>query len=317
MAITGKVNASEFIPKLWEGDIMRAYEKKLIAKHICAMNPNAKIEKFGDVVHFPMLEDPAIKYYVPHGINSMAAATDLVPSSATAGTTITYDDLVSHERTLEINRAPYFSFEVDDILEAQSNVGVRGSQTQRAGYMLRDEADRFILGLAPGIIGATEGTNITTAQQVTATVNNANVLSSIGKLKRILEDRNVPNEECFIVIPPWVKMMLKLAGIQFSILEGTKGVKDGVEWTSDLGFDMYVSNNLKALESSGARVGEYIVGGSKKATCYANQIKDTEALRLEDKFCWGVRGLNLYGAKIIKPELMVLGIFTEGAPTNI
>jgi hypothetical protein len=112
-------------------------------------------------------------------------------------------------------------------------------------------------------------------------------------------------------------MMLKLAGIQFSILEGTKGVKDGIEWTSDLGFDMYVSNNLKALESSGARVGEYIVGGSKKATCYANQIKNTEALRLEDKFCWGVRGLNLYGAKIIKPELMVLGIFTEGSPANI
>ncbi len=301
MAVTDGVTRDTFIPKLWEADILRAYEKNLVAKQICAINPKAPITKYGDIVHFPGLKDPNITDYVSVGIKD-------ADKTATA---ITYEDLEDTDVRLVIDRAKKFSFKVDDVLEAQTQVGVQGSQTQRAGYKLRDECDQYILSLAPDAIG-TGDDNIKAAQVVTATVTNSNVLSRIGMMKRILEEANVPNEESFIVIPPWVKLMLRLAGIQFSILEGTNGAKNGIEWTSDLGFDLYVSNNLKKAEGV-----TNLVGGSKQAMCYAGQIMKTEALRLEDYFADGVRGLHLYGGKIVRPELMTVGVFTEGEISGI
>lgn len=301
MAITDGVTRDTFIPKLWEADVIRAYEKNLIAKQICAINPSAPIKKYGDVVHFPGLKDPHISDYVPVGIKD--ANKTVAP--------IEYEDLEDTDITLVIDRAKKFNFRVDDVLEAQTQVGVQGSQTQRAGYMLRDECDQYILSLAPDDIGEGDN-NIKASQVVTATITNSNVISRIGMMKRILEEANIPNEESYIVIPPWVKLMLRLAGIQFSILEGTNGAKNGIEWTSDLGFDLYVSNNLK---KQGAVTN--LVGGSKKAMCYAGQIMKTEALRLEDYFADGVRGLHLYGGKIIRPELMTVGVFTEGEISGI
>ena len=308
-AISGKIAASTFIPKLWEADIIRAYEKKLIAKEICAMNPKAKIEKYGDTVHFPGLNDPTIGTYIPHGID---AEYGVVPSGTESATTISYEDLTNTDVTLVIDRAKYFAFQVDDILEAQSNVGVRGSQTQRAGYMLRDECDQYILGLAAtDVANSGDITNI-----VTSTVTAKNVLIELGQMARLLDEANIPLEERFVVIPPWLKLKLSLAGIEFSIKEGDKA-KNGVEWTNTLGYDLYVSNNLTPIMETTTKIGDYIVGGSKKAIAYAGQIQNTEAMRLEDKFAYGVRGLHLYGAKIIRPELLAVGVFTEGEDTDL
>ena len=308
MAITGKVNASTFIPKLWEADIIRSYEKKLVAKNICAINPKAPIKKYGDTVHFPGLADPTIGDYVPVGINN----------ANSNATTISYEDLTNTDVTLVIDQAKYFAFRVDDILEAQSNVGVRGSQTQRAGYKLRDTADSYILGLPPAGVAAGTVTNVVdySGQSSAPTVTAKNVLIAIGQMSRLLDEANIPNEEKFIVIPPWVKLKLALAGIEFSIREGDKA-RDGVEWNNSMGFDMFVSNNLTNLLESTTVVGSMVVGGSKKAMAYAGQIQNTEALRLEDNFAYGVRGLHLYGAKIIRPELLVVGKFKEGEDTDL
>lgn len=302
MAVTG-VSRTTFIPKLWEASVLRAYENKLVAKEICGLNPKAPITKYGDTVHFPGLADPTIGTYVPDGI---------ADASATA-TTITYQNLTDSDVTLVIDQAKYFAFKVDDILEAQTEIGVRGSQTERAGYKLRDDADKYILGLAPAAVTAG---SITAGQVVSGSITSANVISSIGEMKKIIEEANVPNEESFIVIPPWLKLKLHLAGIKFSILEGTKGVKNGIEWTNDLGFDMYVSNNLTETTASSTTT-THVVGGSKKAMCYAGQILNTEAMRLEGSFAYGVRGLHLYGAKIIRPELMTVGQFVEAAESTI
>lgn len=314
-AISGQVATSTFIPKLWEADILRSYEKKLIAKNICAMNPKAPIKKYGDTVHFPGLADPTIGTYIPVGIN---ANQNLVPDGTEAATTISYENLTNTDVTLVIDQAKYFAFQVDDILEAQSNVGVRGSQTQRAGYMLRDDCDKYILGLAPAGVTAGTVTNVVDYSGASSapTVTAKNVLIAIGQMSRLLDEANIPNEEKFIVIPPWVKLKLALAGIEFSIREGDKA-RDGVEWNNSMGFDMFVSNNLTALLESTTPVGSMVVGGSKKAIAYAGQIQNTEALRLEDNFAYGVRGLHLYGAKIIRPELLVVGKFKEGEDTDL
>ena len=322
MAVTNQISATTFIPKLWEADIIRSYEKNLIAKNICAMNPKAPIKKYGDIVHFPGLADPTIKDYEPNGINSSGSQVPITGSASDlthdGGTTIFYDNMVNTDVTLTIDRAKYFSFKVDDILEAQSNVGVRGSQTQRAGYKLRDECDQYILSLAPTAVTGGTVTNVVdySGQSSAPTVTAKNVLIAIGQMSRLLDEANIPNEEKFIVIPPWVKLKLALAGIEFSIREGDKA-RDGVEWNNSMGFDMFVSNNLTNLLESTTPVGSMVVGGSKKAIAYAGQIQSTEAMRLEGSFAYGVRGLHLYGAAIIRPELLCVGKFKEGEDTDL
>jgi len=275
------IDKTTFIPKLWEASILRSLEKDLVATHICTTDFTGEIKKYGDTVHFPSLADPTISKYEG---------------------TINYEELANTDTALVIDQKDYFAFKVDDIDEAQANVGVENSQTQRAGYKLRDQCDQYLLGLYTDAEHSVESTAVTSA----------NVLSLIGEMAKKLDEANVPNEQKWIVIPPWLKLKLRLAGISFSIKEGTSQAKSGLEWTKELGFDLYVSNNV--ADTSGAY---HCMGGSKNAIAFADQLLKTRAMPLENSFAVGVSGLHVYGAKVIKPEELVVGNFTEANETAI
>ena len=274
------IDKTTFIPKLWEATILRAYENNIIAKQICYTDFTGEIKKMGDSVTFPGLADPTVSKYT----NS-----------------INYEDLENADVTLIVDQQDYFGFKVSDIIAAQSNVNVQGSQAERAGYKLRDNCDKYVLGLH------TEATHEVTNEALTS----ANVISAIGEMNQKLDEANVPNEQKWIVIPPWVKLKLMLAGIKFSIKEGS-GAMDGTEWTKELGFNLYVSNNIALAGGS-----SYCLGGSKGAIAFADQLTKIRAMELEDSFDTGVSGLHVYGAKVLKPDELVKGVFKAGAETTI
>ena len=59
------------------------------------------------------------------------------------------------------------------------------------------------------------------------------------------------------------------------------------------------------------------MAGSKNAIAFADQITETEDIRLIDTFDTAVRGLHVYGAKVIKPLELATGSLTFGAETTI
>jgi hypothetical protein len=119
--------------------------------------------------------------------------------------------------------------------------------------------------------------------------------------------------DMWLVIPPWVQLVLELAGIKFSINEGING-KGGMSWSKTLGFDTFVTNQV--VETAGTPVSE-IMAGSYNAIGYAQGLMKTEALRAETAFATHIRGRLVYGCKVLKPKELARATLTYTAETAI
>lgn len=276
--------ATSFIPELWAATVIRNMENNLVAKRICNTEFTGEISKHGSTVHFAGLADPSINTYEG---------------------TIDYEDLYSAEIALTCDQKNYFAFKVSDIDNAQSVVDLENSQAARAAYMLKDRCDAYILSLY----------GEAASEYVDTSLDSKSVFSAIGEMSKRLDEANVPTEQKWIVIPPWVKLKLALAGVRFSVKDGTEQ-SNGVEWTRELGCDLYVSNNVFTIYNENIPT-SYCLGGSKNAIAFADSVINTRAMDLEDSFDVGVSGLHVFGAKVIKGNELVCGVFTESAETDI
>jgi hypothetical protein len=277
------MSTPQFVPQIWTTKINRVLEDILIAKKICTLEAQGEIKKAGDTVYFNGLSDPTISDYTG---------------------SLTYEELKDSGVVLQIDQQKSFSFKVSDIDKAQSSVDEKGSQASRAAYKLREVADSFILG------------KYTDAKHtVTGTITTANVLSKVGEACQKLAEENVSESDMFMIIPPWLRLKLQLAGIKFNINEGINGT-GGMAWTKELGFDMYVTNQVVNLGST-ATPQSQVLAGAYNSIAYADQIVKTESIRLQEAFDDAVRGLHVYGGKTVRPDHLVNCDFTFGAETTI
>jgi hypothetical protein len=278
------MSISNFIPQIWSTKILRTLEDNLVGKRICTLDAEGEIKKFGDTVIFNGLADPTISSY--------------------SGSSISYEALQDASVVLQINQQDYFAFKVGDIEKAQANVDVKGSQADRAAYKLQQTADSYILGLY-GQAGLTSS----------GTITSANIFSKVGEVQQSLAQNNVSDSDMWMVIPPWIRLKLELAGVKFQVNNGTNGT-GGMAWTDSLGFDIYVTNQVANTGTIATPVSK-VLAGSYNSIAFASQIMETEAIRLESTFDTGVRGLHVYGAKVIQPNLLHTATFTYSAETTI
>lgn len=280
--MAGNVNADAFIPEIWDAAVYRTLEDNLVAKKICR-NYSNKVSKAGDTIHFNGLADPTVSTY---------------------SGSVSYENLVAPTVSLLVDQQKYYAFDVTDIEETMANVDLRGSQAERAAYMLKQTADQYVCQLY------TQAANTVTAD---STCDTATILGDIGEMKRALQENNVPENNMWLVIPPWVQLKLELAGIKFAINNGING-KGGMSWARVLGFDTYVTNSV--YESVATPV-SHLLAGSYDSIVYAEALMKSEALRSETAFSTHVRGLHVYGAKVIKPKELVTITCTYTAETAI
>jgi hypothetical protein len=279
------MSTQNFVPKLWAATILRTLEDNLVAMKICNTQYTGEIKKKGDAVYFNGLADPTIASYT--------------------GSTISYESLQDSRLTLLVDQADMFAFKVGDIEKIQAELDLKGSQAQRAAYGLKKNADTYVMGLY-----AQAGKTVSAA-----TITSANVYSVIGTFQQLLAESNVPENDMWMTIPPWLRLKLQLAGVKFQVKNGTNGT-GGMAWTDELGFDIYVTNQVVNTGTVATPVSQ-IMAGSKNAIAFANQLTETEDIRLIDTFDTAVRGLNTYGAKVVKPLELVTGALTLGAETTI
>jgi len=274
-----------FIPQIWATKILRTLEDNLVAKRICTLEAEGEIKKFGDTVFFNGLADPTISAYT--------------------GGSITYEALVDSQTALLINQQDYFAFKVTDIEKAQANVDLKGSQASRAAYKLQQSADSFIMGLH-GQAGLTS-TN--------TSVQSDDIFSTVGEIQNSLAQNNVSDSDMWMIIPPWVRLKLELAGVKFQINNGINGT-GGMAWTDALGFDIYVTNQVVTPGTVSVPVSK-VMAGSYNSIAFASQIMETENIRLIDTFDNAVRGLHVYGGKVIQPNLLHTATLTYAAESTI
>lgn len=283
------MSVKNFKPAFWAAVVMRTLEDSLVAKKICTQEYLGEVKKAGDRVYFAGLADPTIGDYT--------------------GAAISYESLNDSQLALIVDKQKYYGFLVDDIDAAQANVDLKNSQIKRAAYGLQRTVDEYILGSAAFSKDALAGT------VTDATCDTATIISDFGTLWQHLAEQNVPDGQMWAVIPPWVKLKLELAGIKFSINEGINGT-GGMAWTKELGFDIFVSNNVYNSGTAVAPVST-IMAGSYNAIGFADQVSVTEAFRHPDHFSDACRGLYTYGAKVLKPKELAKAVLTYKAETSI
>ena len=279
MAVTG------FIPKLWSARLLNALDKSHVFANVVNRDYEGEIKKMGDTVHINTIGAVTIGTYTQN--------TDFSSGPETLATT---------DQTLTIDQAKYFNFQVDDIDAAQAAGDIMDKAMTRAAYGLADASDKYIAGI---LAGAADASNLVSSSAVALT--SSNVYENVVKMRTILDKANVPTAGRWLVIPPEMYAL---------ILLDDRFVKTGGEMAEGIlrtglvaqaaGFDIYLSNNCVSANVS-EKTTYTITGGVDSAATYAEQIVSTEAYRPEKRFADAVKGLHVYGAKVVdKAQLACL-----------
>ena len=276
-----------FIPEYWAQQIFKDYDKQFVFGALCNRDYEGEITQAGDRVRINGIGPVTVSDYT---------------KNSTAGVSI--EQLTGADMTLVIDKADYFGFFVDDIDKAQASPkGVLQEGMRKAAVKLADTADARIAGLY-----AQAGTLLTTAAfGPTAAPEQLTIIH------RKLDELNVPFEGRWLAFPPFGVQALLMAGIGFT--PTTAGRVTNVDYTAEyragrigrtLGFDIYMTNNLTDNAAATAAVPyKYCLAGTNDAITFADQIVNVEAFRPETMFSDAVKGLHVYGYKVVQPKALV------------
>ena len=204
---------------------------------------------------------------------------------------ISYSDVTSSTIELDINKAKSYAFKVDDILREQADIDFMNEAANDAAQNMKIAIEQDVFA------NVAAGSSLTDINGTPANVTSANVLGHILDAGQLLDENNIPEDGRFMIINPAVATVLKQSELRQAYLTGdnVSPLRNGFIGTVDR-FNMYVSNNLST--TSGVTSGLF---GHPKAIAYASQMTNTETVRLESSFGDGVRGLSVYGYKVILP----------------
>lgn len=271
------MSIQSFIPELWSTRFVTTLQKNLVYANLCNRYWEGEIKQVGDTVR----------------INEIGPIT---VGDYTRDTIVTPQELESAQQVLVIDQAKYFAFKVDDLDRAQAQGDVMAAAIESAAYYIRDAIDQYIAGKF------TEASYTTSA----TAVNSQNVLAATLTLAERLTANNVPLEGRWIVVPPWYMTKLVLAKILVETSPNDTFENGFVGKVA--GMDVYVSNNVQVEGSN-----YYVMAGSKEAITFADKLSKIEPYRLEGSFADAVRGLYLFGAKVVQPRALVVGLYSAGA----
>jgi len=274
MAITN------FQPEIWSATLLTSLKKSLVfaAPGVCNRNYEGEITAGGDSVRIISISRPSIGTYVK------------------GSTTVTPQALTDAERTLLIDQQKYFAFYIDDIDKAQAKAGgaLMTEAAQESAYGLRDVADQYVAGLYTGIAS---GNAIST----TAITTSALAVTGLLNLKTKLDNVDVPTQGRYVIIPPWYHALL-LGSTLFTAVDSSgnsEGLRNGTVGRA-YGFDILLSNNCVNVTGD-----DWIVqAGIPGAITYADQIIEVEGYRPESAFSDALKGLHVYGAKVVRPTAL-------------
>jgi hypothetical protein len=165
---------------------------------------------------------------------------------------------------------------------------------QRASYGMADVADKYIAGFYTGVDSANTIGDDTTPIVPTS----ANAYEYLVDLAVKLDEANVPSIGRFVVVPSWYHGLL-LKDARFTkdptlMATGYIGEVDGLR--------VFKSNNVPNTAGTKFK----IMAGSPIAISFAQQLVETEAYRPEKSFSDAIKGLAVYGCKLVQPKAIAV-----------
>ncbi len=284
-----------FIPTLWGARLLEALRKELVFAQAGIINRDyqGEFSQAGDTVKLHSIGDPTIFDYTKN-VDMPGAET-----------------LSDAERTLTITQAKAFNFQVDDVDAAQQIPKVMGGAMARAAYRLTDIADQYLA--AQMLAGRNVANDIgSDALPIVAPSPNGGATGAYEQLVDLsvkLNERSVPRNGRFAVVPPWYEGILRkddrfIANEAASMQAGQPLLNGSIGRAA--GFEILVSNNTPTNAAPAGAASQSVrfkvVAGHPIATTFADTISKVEAYRPERRFADAVKGLHVYGAGVTEPD---------------
>ena len=206
-----------------------------------------------------------------------------------------------------VDQAKYYNFYLNDVDKAQAKPGLIDAAMASASHGLAEAVDKYLADLLSKATGV-----ITTGLDSTATplqITAANAYELLVNMKTALDKANVPKMGRKVVLPPEFEGYM-LMDNRFAANGGKgEGRLENGAVARAAGFDIYISNNVP--NTSGAKY--KVIASTQESNTYAEQLVKTEAYRREKGFDDGVKGLLVYGAKVVRPAAVAVATVNFGA----
>jgi hypothetical protein len=314
---TNPAYSGTFIPNLWADKLLiKFYENTMLAQ-VCNTDYEGQFKSKGDSIRIRTRPDVTIRPYE-------------------VGMNLQYEVPTPGYLDMQIDQGIYFGVKVSDVLQYQADRDLMNMFTEEAGKQMKIAIEEEVFynafvtnGPANANYGANAGAlsggyNLGTDVTPIDATNPNNVLQAILRMSSVMDEQNVPPDGRFLIISPYDRHLLLQTNIAATFFSGDS---TSIQRTGKIGtldrFTVYVSNLLPRAEAgkgyvmarastdkgtvvSGAKARRMMVAGTKHAVSFAASIEKTEPMRDPTDFGDIVRGLAIYGRKVVKPETLVI-----------
>ena len=280
------MSIQNFISTVWSESLYEELNKRYVAVANCNRDFEGDIKSQGAVVKICGVGPISVGDYQKN-TNMSAPQT-----------------LNDNVRELVIDQAKYFNFQIDDIDRAQSNPKLMDAAMRNAAAALADEADRYIYGLHVNHPYVESHYDVT----------EENILNFIIRARQKLYEHNVYDDsEVVLEVSPMVASLIYRAKLELSTANN-ETMETGCIG-SIAGCKIFVTNSVESEEAGGDIYLNRCFMRTKRAIAFAEQLSEIDAYRPENRFADAMKGLHLYGAKVVYPkELIVLELNVPYTP---
>lgn len=293
----GRPNYSgNFIPEIWSGKLIENFYDATVLAAIANTDYEGEIRQHGDTVNIRTTPEITIKTYVK-------------------GQTLSVENPDKPKLQLVIDKGEYFACIEDDVDKVQSDIALMDTWSKDASERMKIKIDQRVLtDILPDISADNKGATAgrisndidlgTTGTPIA--IDKTNVIDLIVDMGTVLDEANAPEQDRFLVIPAKMAGYIKRSDLKDASLSGDSmsPLRNGRLGMIDR-FTLYVSHNLNV--SSGKFS---VVGGHKMGFTFASQMTNMETIRSETTFGNIIRGLQVYGYKVVKPEALAQAVIT-------
>jgi len=343
----GNLPNGNFSPTIFSKQVQLAFRKASVVEEITNSDYYGEIANMGDQVKIIKEPEISVKAYArgqviqPQDLDDEEFALKVDKANYFAFKVDDIEEAHSHVnfQSLATDRAAYrladqFDQDVLGYLSGWTQSALHGTpdtvNTSTSGSVavstagtdellssMKLDASDFNSGSASNSIVVKPRTGADTLNTTTA---NATPMQIIARMSRKLDQQNVDTSGRWLVLDPVFCELLKDEDSRLLQADwGGSGLRNGLVVNNIHGFKVYMSNNLPqkgsgptSTTSTGSTHFGVIVAGHSSAVASAQQINKTESYRDPDSFGDIVRGMHLYGRKVLRPEALVNAIWTSG-----
>lgn len=279
---------SAFIPEIWSQKLNYMLSKDCVMLQCVNRNWEGEIKNQGDKVKIITPADVAI--------------------STLSSSNITYKELEPTSQDLVIDQKKFFAFKINDVAQVQSNADIMEAHLKNAKKAIEEVQDAYILSLHTEV----DKDNVVGDETTAVSLDKSTIYSKFVELALCLKNSNAISAGVrpWVVINPTIESYL----LQSSEFIGAHNVADETLREGAIGriagMDVLVSTNLTDVSGK-----YYVLAGTNEAITFASQLSKIESLRDKDSFSDLVRGLYLYGAKVVQPKALAKMVVASGAST--